>query len=120
MLIKQRELEMRQEALNNPMTLKRIQKEIQDLKDAKKKKKHKKHKHRRSRSRSDSSTFRSEEDHKHHSKRNEKKHNSEYERLKQEAAALRNGRPAAKREDVKSELGPDMALYSGRLREIEE
>jgi hypothetical protein len=62
MLIKAREMEMRQEVLNNPMALKKIQKEIQALKEAKTKKKHKKHKkdkHRRSRSRSDSADSRS-------------------------------------------------------------
>lgn len=96
MLIKQREMEMRQEVLNNPMTLKKIQREIQKLKDAKSSKKHKKSKKsksKRSRSRSNSvDSRRSSESRRHHrNKQSEKKHNSEYERLKQEIAALKSG-----------------------------
>ena len=124
-MIKAREMEMRNEVLSNPMTLKKIQKEIQMLKEGKSakherknhSKHHKKHKkHRRSRSRSDSSRS-------HSSSRERKsdrrpKHNSEYERLKAEIAALKNG-PVKKQENA-SELGPNLALYSERQRQLEE
>lgn len=126
MMIRQREMEMRQEVLNNPMTLKKIQKEIQKLKDAKSSKKHKKdkkdkkRKHRRSRSRSGSSESRRSDDSRRHHRAKERRHNSEYERLKSEVDALKSGRSLAKPAEARSDLGPDMTLYGDRLREMQE
>jgi hypothetical protein len=119
MLIKAREMEMRNEVLSNPMTLKKIQKEIALLKEGKAAKKKHKHKHhRRSRSRSGSSDSRREDRNNHH--RHEKKHNSEYERLKAEAAAFKSGYRAKDEKKDENKLGPDMTLYASRQREIEE
>jgi len=107
------------------MTLKKIQREIQKLKDAKSSKKHKKskkHKFKRSRSRSNSVDSRHSSDSRRHhrSKHADKKHSSEYERLKQEVAALKSGRKEVKLNEAKNELGPDMTIYGNRQREIEE
>jgi hypothetical protein len=94
-LIKQKEMEMRAEVMNNPMTLKKIQKEIQMLKDAKshkhkhrkekkdkRDKKHKKNKHRRSRSRSNSESSDSH-NRRRSPEKNVSKHNSEYEKCRE-------------------------------------
>ena len=130
-IIKREEMKQRQQVMTNPLQLKQIQKEIDDLKKGKKKKskkkskKSRKHKKRkRSRSSSQSAQSSSSSDSYERKKRRKEKKAEEKRRRREEKRKLKiqkkkEEEDERKRKEIES-LGPDPELYADRTNLLEE